>query len=146
MPGEASWMRVFFSILHQPAPWQLKTPTTPEHLFAFQILSKLTWYWTLVLPENRGQIKKEIWTSSWLTNLVPSLAGSTKRQSIVGRPGSRARRTDPSGRTNFFKSSKLWLPGLSLFQRTRMRFHSTKYKPMLKKIKSGGIAKSPHIN
>lgn len=73
--------------------------------------------------------KKEIWTRSRITNLVPSLAGSTNRQSTVGRPGSCARRTDPSGRTSFFKSSKLWLPGLSLHRRTMMRYHETKFKP-----------------
>lgn len=47
-------------------------------------------------------------------DLIPSLAGSEKRQSTVGLPGNWVRRTDPSGRTSFFRSSKLWLPGLSL--------------------------------
>jgi len=50
--------------------------------------------------------------SSYLT---PSRAGSEKRQSRVGRPGNRARRTDPSGKTNFLSSSKLCFPGASLF-------------------------------
>lgn len=50
----------------------------------------------------------------WVTYLVPSLAGSAKRQSRVGLPGNWARSTDPSGKTSFFNSSKLWWPGLSL--------------------------------
>ncbi|BAS96395.1 Os06g0172901, partial [Oryza sativa Japonica Group] len=41
------------------------------------------------------------------SKLTPSRAGSVKRQSLVGRPGSHARRTEPSGKTIFFSSSKL---------------------------------------
>lgn len=51
------------------------------------------------------------------SDLVPSRAGSLKRLLRVGRPGSWARRTDPSGRTNFFSRLKLWRPGLSLIHR-----------------------------
>jgi hypothetical protein len=50
----------------------------------------------------------------WFTRLVPSRAGATKRLSCVGRPGSCARSTEPSGRTSFLSRSKLWLPSLSL--------------------------------
>uniref|UniRef100_A0A0A9D6P1 Uncharacterized protein n=1 Tax=Arundo donax TaxID=35708 RepID=A0A0A9D6P1_ARUDO len=86
VPGAASCTRVRLVTRHHPAPWQLNTPTTPPHLFMFQILSKL----------------------------APSRAGSEKRQSRVGRPGSCARSTEPSGRTSFLSRSKLWFPGLSL--------------------------------
>lgn len=113
VPGAASWMRVFLAILHQPAPWQLKTPTTPLHLFTFHTFSRLKGggrQWRI----NRwpGPMEDEGWVQ--ITHLVPSRAGSVKRQSIVGRPGSCARRTDPSGRTSFLRRSKLWFPGLSL--------------------------------
>jgi hypothetical protein len=55
--------------------------------------------------------------AAFSAHLVPSRAGSAKRQSRVGRPGSCARSTEPSGSTSFLSSSKLWLPGLSLRQR-----------------------------
>lgn len=48
------------------------------------------------------------------TNLTPSLAGSENKQSRVGRPGNVALSTDPSGNTNFLRSSKLCFPGASL--------------------------------
>ena len=47
-------------------------------------------------------------------HLTPSRAGSVNRQSLVGRPGRRARRMEPSGKTIFFSSSKLCFPGASL--------------------------------
>jgi hypothetical protein len=45
---------------------------------------------------------------------LPSLAGSENRQSLVGLPGSLARKIDPSGSTSFLSRSKSWFPGLSL--------------------------------
>ena len=51
----------------------------------------------------------------WLTlrRLLLSLKGSRKRQSRVGRPGSRPRSTDPSDSTSCFKIPKSCWPGLS---------------------------------
>ena len=48
-----------------------------------------------------------------LSRLCVSRKGSTKRQSKVGRPGSSALKTEPSGRTSCLRMSKSCLPGLS---------------------------------
>nr|GMC52985.1 Os06g0172901 [Ipomoea batatas] len=79
-------MRFVFSTLHHPAPWQLNAPTTPLTWFRFQIFR----------------------------TLFPSLAGSENKQSLVGRPGSLARNTEPSGSTSFLNTSKLLRPGCSV--------------------------------
>lgn len=50
----------------------------------------------------------------YMIYLFPSLAGSENKESLVGRPGSLARNTEPSGSTSFLNTSKLLCPGLSL--------------------------------
>lgn len=99
-----------------PAPWQLNTPTTPFSLFMFHILSRLQMIgamtglkWTA--QRNYFQILEKVWTFDYL---FPSMTGSLNKQSRVGRPASRALRTDPSGSTSFLRILKSWFPGLSL--------------------------------
>ena len=58
-----------------------------------------------------------VWSSKdigpTLSRLLPSRSTFENRQSAVGRPGSWARSTDPSGSTSFFSSPKSCCPGLS---------------------------------
>lgn len=52
--------------------------------------------------------------SNILTYLLPSITGSSNKQSRVGWPAYLALKTDPSGSTSFFRILKSWFPGLSL--------------------------------
>mmetsp|Transcript_42886 Transcript_42886/g.102013 ORF Transcript_42886/g.102013 Transcript_42886/m.102013 type:complete len:298 (-) Transcript_42886:872-1765(-) len=69
----------------QQAPWRLNAPITPPWKLRFHTLRPV----------------------------LPSVAGSAKRQSRVGRPGSRARSTAPSGSTSLRRSVKSCTSGRS---------------------------------
>lgn len=68
------------------------------------------------VAEKEKEKRKGIQIQNKNTHLTPSRAGSENKQSRVGRPGKLALSTEPSGSTNFFRSSKLCFPGASLIR------------------------------